>query len=137
MTKTAVKPAEMAMKDCCTCDYCGEATEVKAITAHNPQNGILVCAQHETLGIRDVKAALHQLGLVRTKDFCAAFTERSACAATDSFLMKNDGVWVIPVNVAGSSVIVSKPITDPRQLLSLNMGFYMPEYFEYLKAVAD
>jgi hypothetical protein len=136
MAKTAVKPAEMATKDW-TCEYCGDANEVKAITSHSPLEGILACAQHEKLGNRDVKAALHQLGLVRTKDFCAAFTERSACAAMDSFLMKKDGVWIIPVNVDGSSVIVNKPITDPRQLLSLNMGFYLPEYFEYLQTVAD
>ena len=133
MNKTVAKSAALAMKGW-TCEYCG-VEAVKAITGHNPQNGILACAEHEELGNRDVKAYLHELCLVRTKDFSAAFNVHSI--VPDSFLMKRDGIWVMPLNVAGSSgpVIVSKPITDPRHLLSLNMGFYLPEYFAHLQAL--
>jgi len=128
-SRTFVTPHRLT---CCsmTCDYCTQGM-TDFVNANHYQFGIKVCHSHLTEGRRDTNAWLHSQSAVRVKDFASAFPAIIEPTLNMSgFILKKDGVWLLPLDKP-------TPITDAVMRLSLDIGFYIADYFASLQPKAE
>lgn len=127
--RTFVTPRRLI---CCsmTCDYCQELIS-DLLPATDHLFGIKVCHEHVAMGKRDNNAWLHSQNAVRVKDFASAYPAiMTPTLNMGGFIVKKDGAWLLPLDKP-------TPIVDATLFLSLNIGFYIADYFASLQPKAE
>lgn len=127
--RTFVTPRRLI---CCsmTCDYCQELIS-DLLPATDHLFGIKVCHEHVAMGKRDNNAWLHSQNAVRVKDFASAYPAIiTPTLNMGGFIVKKDGAWLLPLDKP-------TPIVDATLFLSLNIGFYIADYFASLQPKAE